>query len=73
MKLKVMIVDGLVEGVLSDDEAVQSGLEVTIVDFDREKDSREALYSHYKSDLQSIPFKIIHPTDEPQSNAGQEE
>lgn len=32
MKLKVVIVDDVVDDVLSDDEAFQAGLEVTIVE-----------------------------------------
>lgn len=61
MKIKVMIVDGVVDTVLGDDEAMQSNLQVEIVDFDRDRDSKEALNARYESGLQDIPFRITHP------------
>ena len=61
MRIKVMIVDGVVDAVLGDEEAMQSDLQVEIVDYDRNKDSRESLNSHYESELQDIPFSVTHP------------
>ncbi len=61
MKIKVMIVDSVVDTVLGDNEAMQSNLQVEIVDFDRDTDNKESLNTHYEDKMQDIPFSIIHP------------
>lgn len=66
MKAKIIMVDGVVDTVLGDEEAMQSDLQIEIVDFDKNIDDREVLNVHYESDLQDIPFSITHPEQEEQ-------
>lgn len=61
MKIKIMIVDGVVDTVFGDNEAMQSNLQVEIVGFDRDRDNKEALNARYEDELQEIPFSITHP------------
>lgn len=61
MCIKVMIVDGVVDTVLGDDDVMQSNLQVEIVDFDRDRDGEEALNSHCEGEFQDIPLSIAHP------------
>jgi len=68
MKLRVIIVDGVVDDVLSDDEAFQAGLEVTIVDLDHEDSNMKASDFSSEAGLQSILFDFIHPMDAQHSN-----
>lgn len=59
MKCKVIIVDGIVDSVLVDDEAKQAKLEVEIVDFDGDEGDDDLLREEYDLD-NNIPFTTEH-------------
>lgn len=51
MRVRVIIVDGVVDTVLGDNEAMQSDLQVEIVDFDKDRDNKETLSAYYEDGL----------------------
>lgn len=72
MRVKVVIEDGIVLGVLMDTEAKAAGLEVDIVDADSECDTDESVvYELSDPDMIQIDGTFTrHPKPEDQENEG---
>lgn len=65
MKIKVMIRDGIIDTVLGDKEALESDLEVEIVDYDRNLGDEELFNKHYDEEgMSDIPHLIDHCEEE---------
>ena len=61
MKIKVMIVDGIIEGVRADAEAVNAEVEVEIVDFDKNSGDSELLDEEFSTaGMEPIDYEIKH-------------
>lgn len=62
MKIKVIITDGVIDTVLMDQAAMDTDIDIQIVDYDSDCDSHDALLAEYETDgLQDAPFNVTHP------------
>ena len=63
MKFNVMIVDGVVDTVMSDEPDFD--VEVEIIDYDKMKGSHDLLFNEYEEEnMSDIPFKLKTCEDE---------
>lgn len=61
MRVKIFILDGLISGVLGDQETMDANVDVEIVDYDRNTGDRELLDGEWdEAGLMDIPYSISH-------------
>lgn len=61
MKAKIIIIDGVIDTVLGTQDALETDLQIEVVNFDRETDSKELLDKEYEEDgMLDLPFNIKH-------------
>lgn len=61
MQIKIFIIDGIIETVIGDKAAHDAAPDIKIVDFDSNKDNRNALEKEYNNNMIPINHEIIHP------------
>lgn len=59
MKVKVIIVDGAVECVLTDEEAKKAGLQAEVVNYDSKHGDPELLAKHYESNMTGMDYSLL--------------
>lgn len=68
MVVKVLIEDGIVSGVYMDEEARKANIDVTVIDFDRNLDSKTEELVDELNGLESASYSLTHCIGEEESD-----